>query len=46
MYSWDSFEETSGTYSLTIPQDGTYYFYVMSASSDYLALKESTLSIR
>lgn len=46
MYSWDSFEKTSGTYSLTIPQDGTYYFYVMSASSDYLALKESTLSIR
>lgn len=45
MRSWNSFKEDEGIYSLTIPQDGTYYFYVLSASSDYLALKESRLSI-
>ena len=33
----------TGTYTLEAKENGTYYIYLMSASSDYLALKESTL---
>lgn len=36
-------DSLTGTYIYEAKEKGTYYLYLMSASSDYLALKESTL---
>lgn len=38
-----AFDALTGTYTLEAEESGTYYIYLMSASSDYLALKEGTL---
>ena len=45
MHSWESFREQNGVYTFTVPEDGMYHFYFMSASSDYLSLRNSTLEL-
>ena len=40
------FRECEGSYELEIEQDGEYYIYVVSATSDYLTLKKGEISIK
>lgn len=47
MYEFEEvFRECEGSYELEIEQDGEYYIYVVSATSDYLTLKEGEISIK
>ncbi|WP_077609633.1 M56 family metallopeptidase [Clostridium sp. Marseille-P2415] len=45
LYPGEEFKGSSGTYQLNITKGGDYYIYVISATSDYLALKQGTISI-
>ena len=47
MYEFDNvFRELEGRYEFKIEQDGEYYIYVVSATSDYLTLKMGEISIK
>ncbi|MEC0206666.1 hypothetical protein P4H39_29085 [Paenibacillus lautus] len=39
------FDQLKGNYNLTIEESGQYYFYIINASSDTIALKEGTLRL-
>jgi len=41
----ESFREKDGQFSLRIQESGEYYIYLRSASSDYLSLEKSILSV-
>ncbi|MBT2764609.1 hypothetical protein [Paenibacillus sp. ISL-20] len=42
---WQQFDQLKGNYNLTIEESGLYYFYMINASSDTIALKEGTLRL-
>lgn len=39
------FDQLKGNYNLTIEEPGQYYFYIINASSDTIALREGTLRL-
>lgn len=43
MYQWESFQQLSASYILKSQDKGEYFIYVLSASSDYLTLKQGEL---
>lgn len=45
LYPGEEFKELSGTYQFEIVEEGDYHIYVISATSDYLALKQGTINI-
>ena len=45
LYPGEEFKELSGTYQFEIVEEGDYHIYVISAASDYLALKKGTINI-
>lgn len=45
LYPGQEFKDLSGTYQFNITKGGDYYIYVISATSDYLALKKGAISI-
>lgn len=42
---WQNFDQLKGNYNLTIEESGQYYFYIINASSDTIALKEGALRL-
>ncbi|MGG3281100.1 hypothetical protein [Paenibacillus solani] len=42
---WQKFDQLMGNYNLTIEESGQYYFYIINASSDTIALKEGALRL-
>ncbi|MEF2967165.1 hypothetical protein V3851_15110 [Paenibacillus sp. M1] len=42
---WQKFDQIKGNYNLTIEESGQYYFYIINASSDTIALKEGALKL-
>ncbi|MFE0556516.1 hypothetical protein ACFW1P_11385 [Paenibacillus sp. NPDC058910] len=45
LYPSQKFDQLKGNYNLTIEESGQYYFYIINASSDTIALKEGTLRL-
>ena len=45
LYQGNVMNDLSGTYQLDIAEAGEYYIYIISATSDYLALKQGEISI-
>lgn len=45
LYPGEEFKELSGTYQFEIVEEGGYHIYIISATSDYLALKQGTINI-
>ncbi|MGG4093485.1 hypothetical protein [Paenibacillus lautus] len=45
LYPSQKFDQLKGNYNLTIDESGQYYFYIINASSDTIALKEGTLRL-
>jgi hypothetical protein len=43
MYQWESYQELSDSYVLKAQEQGEYFIYLLSASSDYLTLKQGEL---
>ncbi|MGG3284420.1 hypothetical protein [Paenibacillus solani] len=46
LYPSQKFDQLKGKYNLTIEESGQYYFYIINASSDTIALKEGTLRLK
>ncbi len=46
MYEGKEFEESAGKYSFSPSEEGEYFFYFLSGSSDYLSLKSGKLEIK
>lgn len=44
-YPGEEFKDLDGTYQLDITKEGNYHIYIISATTDYLALKQSTITI-
>lgn len=42
---WQKFDQLKGNYNLTIEEPGQYYFYIINASSDPIALREGALRL-
>jgi hypothetical protein len=45
LYPSQKFDQLKGNYNLTIEESGQYYFYIINASSDTIALKEGALRL-
>ena len=45
LYPSQKFDQLKGNYNLTIKESGKYYFYIINASSDTIALKEGALRL-
>ena len=45
LYEGESFESLSGSYELEIREEGEYNLYIISATSDYLTLKQGTIKL-
>lgn len=45
MYDGESFGSLSGSYELKVREEGEYNLYVISATSDYLTLKQGTINL-
>lgn len=45
MYEGESFGSLSGSYELKIREEGEYNLYIISATSDYLTLKQGTINL-
>ena len=46
VYEGEQFKGKSGRYILNVAEDGIYNFYVISATSDYMTLKQGTVSVQ
>ena len=42
---YEVFDDLNGTYLYEVEENAEYYIYLMSASSDYLSIKDSQLNI-
>jgi hypothetical protein len=42
----ESYQDLTGRYSLTAPEDGTYYIYFIGTSSDTISMKEGLIQIK
>lgn len=45
MYEGEVFRELDGTYQVDIAEEGEYYIYVISATSDYVAFQQGTIGV-
>ena len=45
MYDGESFGSLSGSYELKVREGGEYNLYIISATSDYLTLKQGTINL-
>ncbi|AYB44382.1 hypothetical protein [Paenibacillus lautus] len=45
LYPSHKFDQLKGNYNLTVEETGQYYFYIINASSDTIALKEGALRL-
>lgn len=45
LYPGEEVKKLEGTYQLDIKENGDYYIYIINAASDYLTLKEGSISI-
>ena len=45
LYEGEGFESLSGSYELEIREEGEYNLYIISATSDYLTLKQGTIKL-
>lgn len=46
MYEGETYQQLSGSYELNVQDKGEYFIYLLSASSDYLTLKQGELILR
>lgn len=46
LYPGDHFDMMTGTYTLTAEEDGKYFLYLLSASSDYLSIKAGEVTVQ
>ncbi len=46
MYPGEEFSDIKGSYSLKLEKGGEYYVYIISATSDYLSLKQGKITIQ
>lgn len=44
LYEGESFENMSGCYELSVKEEGEYNIYIISATSDYLTLKQGSIN--
>lgn len=42
----ESYQDLTGKYSLTAPEDGTYYIYFIGTSSDTISMKEGLIQLK